>query len=353
MERKHGATKSNAKPNIVSGDTRTYETASLRFDPQSKSTNNNTPNTLNASPLQNVNQHLTPFDKTYHLGRLFAGLLLLIPVLTWAYWPTLVWMETQWRTEPDYSHGYLVLPLAALIAYSRRESFPGVRPQVSWMAVSLLVLALAMRFLGRLAYMDFLDGWSLVPWTAGVTWMLVGPAAYRWALPAIAFLLLLVPLPYQAESMLSWRLQGFATELSTGMLRIIGQPAVAEGHTIWIGDSQMLVEDACSGLRIFVGIGALAFFWASVIKRSWLDRIVVLAAALPLAILVNSLRVTTIALFASRYQGLALEKIHDWAGVAMIVVAAFLLWAVKAYWQRLYYPAQMLTARHTLNPESS
>ncbi len=294
---------------------------------------------------------LEPFSRQRHLGFLLLASVASVAFLIWAYWPTLAWMEQQWRNEPDYSHGYLVVPLAALIAYSRLDLFPGIRPRISWAGISLLLLAIAMRVVGRLGYMDFMDGWSLLPWVAGVTWMLLGPKALRWALPAIAFLILLVPLPYRAESLLSWKLQGVATEASTAVLRILGQPAVSEGHTIWLGQSQLMVEEACSGLRIFVGIGALAFFWASMVRRAWLDRFVILAAALPLAIVANVFRVTTMALFSKSFEGAALERIHDWMGFVMIAVAAFMLWAVKTYWENLYRPVEILTARRMFAPQ--
>lgn len=295
-----------------------------------------------------VSESLSEFSLRQYLPRLVLGCLVLLPALVWAYWPTLVWMEQQWRTEPDYSHGYLVLPLAALIAYNRRDIFPGLRPRISWIGMGLLLIAIAMRFGGRMAYMDFLDGWSLLPWAAGVMWMLAGPRAVRWALPAILFLFLLVPLPYQAESLLSWKLQGVATQASTALLRILGQPAVSEGHTIWLGESQLMVEEACSGLRIFVGVGALAFFWAAVARRSWIDSVVILAAALPLAILANVFRVTAMGFFSTWFDGPVLNQIHDWVGIAMIGVAAFMLWSVKVYWECLYRPLQIHTARHRL-----
>ena len=298
-------------------------------------------------------EKLASFSDSKDYLTIAIAALVLIPALLWAYWPTFVWMESLWRNEPDYSHGYLVLPLAGLIAYSRWDLFPGIRPSVSWFGVSLLLVAIAIRFAGRLGYMDFLDGWSLLPWTAGVTWMLLGPKAMRWALPPIAFLFLLVPLPFQAETLLSWKLQGVATQASTALLRVLGQPAVAEGHTIWLGETQLMVEDACSGLRIFVGIGALAFFWASVVRRSWLDRVVILASALPLAIVANVLRVTTVSLFSRRFEGVSLDKIHDWVGLAMIVVAAAMLWAVKTYWELLYRPVEVMDARASLSGVSA
>lgn len=296
---------------------------------------------------------LEPFSRQRHLGFLLLASVASVAFLIWAYWPTLAWMEQQWRNEPDYSHGYLVVPLAALIAYSRLDLFPGIRPRISWAGISLLLLAIAMRVVGRLGYMDFMDGWSLLPWVAGVTWMLLGPKALRWALPAIAFLILLVPLPYRAESLLSWKLQGVATEASTALLRVLGQPAVSEGHTIWLGQSQLMVEEACSGLRIFVGIGALAFFWASVVRRSWLDRIVILASSLPLAILANVIRVTVMALFSKHFEGAALDRIHDWMGFAMIALAALMLWAFKTYWEHLYRPVEIMTAGRLLAGRST
>jgi exosortase len=295
---------------------------------------------------------LQQFSAAEHLSFLVAAVLVLLPVLLWAYWPTLAWMELQWRNEPDYSHGYLVLPLALLIAYSRLDQFPGIRPRISWGGISLLLVAIAMRFAGRVGYMDFMDGWSLLPWTAGVAWMLLGPKALRWTLPSIAFLFLLVPLPYRAESLLSWKLQGLSTEAGTALLRILGQPAVSEGHTIWLGQSQLMVEDACSGLRIFVGMGALAFFWACMVRRAWLDRVVILAAALPLAILANVIRVTAMGLFSVYGGGVSMDRIHDWVGFAMIGLAAFMLWAVKTYWEYLYRPVEVFTARKILAPRA-
>jgi len=307
------------------------------------------PRAVRATREQEV---LEPISSSRNLGFLLVAAVASLALLIWAYWPTLTWMEQQWRTEPDYSHGYLVVPLAALIAYSRLDLFPGIRPRISWAGISLLLLAIAMRVVGRLGYMDFMDGWSLLPWVAGIVWMLLGPRALRWALPSIAFLFLLVPLPYRAESLLSWKLQGVATEASTALLRILGQPAVSEGHTIWLGPSQLMVEEACSGLRIFVGIGALAFFWACMVRRAWIDRFVILAAALPLAIVANVIRVTVMALFSKGFEGAALDRIHDWMGFAMIALAAFLLWAVKTYWEHLYRPVEILTAGRMLAARS-
>lgn len=275
-----------------------------------------------------------------------AGIGILLVAL-YAYWPTLVWIEDSWRHEPDYSHGYLVLPLALLLCWNRWDSFPGILPSVSWAGVSLIGLAVLMRFVSRLIYADFLDAWSILPLTAGAVWLLFGFAAMRWALPAIAFLFLMIPLPYQAESMMSWRLQGVATDFSTALLRVFGQPAVSEGRVIWINDIQLQVEQACSGLRIFIGVAALGFFWAAMVQRSWLDRVVILCSVVPLAIFVNALRIVSIGVFYRLFDDSTIshQTTHDVSGYLMIPVAFGLLWFVKFYWERLYRPMEQMTAR--------
>jgi exosortase len=163
-----------------------------------------------------------------------------------------------------------------------------------------------------------------------------------WALPAIAFLVLLVPLPFQVESMLSGSLQHTVTLISTACLRILGLPAIAEGNTIWVGEKQMLVEEACSGLRIFVGMAAFAFFWASMAQRAWIDKVIILAAALPMAIVANTIRVVMTCCFYYWFGDAWGHRLHDGAGILMIFVAGGLLWCVKSFWEHLYRPVEIV-----------
>lgn len=282
-------------------------------------------------------------------NRLLPAFVVFFAVLVYAYWPTLAWMVDAWQTEPDYSHGFIVLPLALMILYHRSDSFPGVTQGPRYAGLSLIVLAIAMRIASRAIYADFLDGWSILPLLAGTVWFLWGFQAMKWALPAIGFIIFMIPMPYQAESLLSWRLQGFATDLSTAMLRILGQPAVSEGHVVWIGSEKLLIEQACSGLRIFVGVGALAYFWAAIANRSWMDRLVILASAIPLAIIANSIRITVTGLLYGWFEDAdARNLIHDVTGFAMIPLAFGMLWLVKTFWENLYRPVNQLTAKDFL-----
>ena len=219
----------------------------------------------------------------------------------WSYWPTLTAMVGQWVHQPDYSHGFLVLPLSAFFLWTRRSQLNLAELQPSLYGAALLLVAAALRIAASYFYLGPLDGWTLPIWIAGIVWLVFGGRCLRWSLPAIAFLWFMVPIPFSAETMLSVPLQRVATKLSTETLVFLGQPAVAEGNIIWIGEHRLGIEEACSGLRILVGIYALAFAFVLFSNWQWWQKILALVAALPIAIIANVARVVVTGLLVSIY----------------------------------------------------
>jgi exosortase/archaeosortase family protein len=91
------------------------------------------------------------------------------------------------------------------------------------------------------------------------------------------------------------------------------------------------VADACSGLKIFVGIMALAVACVILVRRSWWERAILLASALPIALVANATRITITGLLYQYVSDEAAKAFtHNWVGYAMIVFAAglfaLLLW---------------------------
>jgi exosortase len=132
--------------------------------------------------------------------------------------------------------------------------------------------------------------------------------------------------------MLSRPLQGIATRASCFALQSLGLPALAEGNTILLGSSHFEVEEACSGLRIFMATIALAFVCVVIVRRSWWERALLMVSAIPIALAANSLRIVAT---ASLSQVLSSEAArwfaHDFSGWAMIPVAAAMFGLVCLY----------------------
>jgi exosortase len=265
-----------------------------------------------------------------------AGAILLAIAGAWAYWPTLRYLVSAWETQPDYSHGYLVPPLAVYLLWARRETFPGWSLGVYWPGFVLLLGSIILRLAASTLYLEQIDGWSMLAWIGGLVWMVGGWALFRWSLPSIAFLAFAIPLPYRVERWLSHPLQNVAARFSAWTLQILGQPALVEGNTIVLGGHQLEVAQACSGLRIFVGIFALAFAFVVISRRTWWENLIVLAAAVPVALVANVARIVVTGLL---YQLVSVEAAkqftHDLAGWMMIPFAAVLFVAVLWYLGRV------------------
>lgn len=276
---------------------------------------------------------------------LIAGACGVLLATVWAYWPTLVEIVGRWRDEPDYSHGFLVIPIAAFFLWSRRGQLKTIRLQPSLLGVGLLAIAAGIRIAASFYFLGPLDGWTIPIWIAGVVWLAFGWECLRWSLPAIVFLWFMIPIPFSAETMLSVPLQRVATKLSTEMLVMLGQPALSEGNTIWVGDNQLGIEEACSGLRILVGIYALAFAFVLFSKWSWWQKAIALVAALPIAIVANVIRiVVTALLYQFSTSGAARHFMHDFSGLFMIPLAAGMFWLLLIYLDRLFPEVEELSS---------
>jgi exosortase len=253
----------------------------------------------------------------------------------WSYWPTITEVVDSWNLNPDYSHGYLVVPVALLFLWVKRDRCPGLAPKLAWAGLLALAVCFAMRYAGARYYFGSVDGWSMLLWLTGTVWFLGGMPLLRWAFPSIGFLFFMIPLPYGWERMLSLPLQRIAANLSTWVLQCLGQPALAEGNTIWLNNHFLEVEQACSGLRIFVGILALAYAYLMFASRSWWERVFLLASVIPISLTANSARIVMTALLQQYVSGEAAKKFsHDFSGWVMIPFAAGLfglaLWYVRS-----------------------
>ena len=261
----------------------------------------------------------------------------MVVALIWSYWPTMTNVVNAWESQPDYSHGYLVIPIALFFLWSRREDLPWQSLQPSVWGLALLGLAALMRIAAGRYYMQPLDGWTMPIMVAGAVWLMFGTKFIAWSWPSIVFLYFMLPIPYSAERSLSVPLQTIAAQMSTAALVMLGEPAIAEGNVIQLDDNTLFVAEACSGMRIFIGVFALAFAFVLFSRWSWWQKAVLLVAALPLAVLANVMRIVATGLLYQWVSSEAGHKFsHDLAGYVMIPLAALLLWLFLIYLGRLF-----------------
>ncbi len=251
--------------------------------------------------------------------------LLVLILLTAAYWPVVGYLVKNWWIDPNYSHGFLVPLVTAWLLWSRRQRLAAAASGPSPWGLVVVALGLLLLILGRWGHELFVQRISLVPVLWGLVWTYWGWPVARGALFPFAYLFFMIPLPYLIYDSLAFPLRLVAASLAGKLLRLWGLPVLVEGNVINLPRNVLDVVDACSGIRSLVSLLAAAvimvYLW---LRRFWSRALVVLLVP-PVAVFTNSLRVVIAGILAERYGPAMLEgATHDLVGW-MVFLAAFAL----------------------------
>jgi exosortase len=244
-------------------------------------------------------------------------------LLFWVYWPSLTLLVHRWSQDPQYTHGYVVPLFAAAVLWLRRDQFPGpTRSSLGSVGLVWLLLAAVARLVGYLLAFEWLEIGSLLPATIGVVWLAYGRRTVLWAWPAFALMLFILPWPWQVDQLLTHPLRRLATVCSTFALQILGVPALSRGNVIVIGNMEVGVIEACSGLGMLMTFFALSTAVAFAIDRPRVDKALIFLSAVPIALLMNVIRIT-VTVFLFQYADAETARIvfHDVAGWVMMPMA--------------------------------
>ena len=252
----------------------------------------------------------------------------------WTYWETLVHVVRIWSTTPDYQHGFFVPIFAGFLLWYRQEMVDPWPARGTWWGIPFFaVFALVRWFNLFLNYERDID--SLLPFLIGVTLVLGGWRALRWAWPSILFLFFMVPLPDFVAVALGRILQRGATIMSVYILQTIGIPAIALGDTstviqLSLAENKLDVERACSGLKMMTLFFAICVGTSFVLRAPLWKKIFLIVSAAPIAIISNVLRLTVTGMLMEWVSKPVGMGFHDYAGWVMMIWAMLMIWGEMA-----------------------
>ncbi len=256
-----------------------------------------------------------------------APWLLLLLCVCWGLWPALTTMADRWAWDPRYSHGCLV-PLFSLgLIWSRRDKLAVAPLSPTGWGLLPIALGAALQTLGGYFHLNAIEGAALILYLLGIVLLLAGRRVLSLVLPAIAFLVFMIPLPWRIEVAMGQPLQRLATYLSVYALQTLGFAAFSEGYVIQLNEARIGVVDACSGLSMLMTFLALSTAAAMVVRRPLLDKVVLVLSSIPVALIANVGRIIlTGVLHEASGKQAADHFYHDLAGWLMIPFALFLYW---------------------------
>jgi exosortase len=205
------------------------------------------------------------------------------------FWQPMATLARDWWTDPEAGHGLLLGPLAIIFAW-RRGMAPGSRPQPV-LGLVLLSGAVLLRYVSGLAAELFTMRLSLLSAGMALVVFVGGVRQLRhWWLSA-TLLLLSVPLPAVVLSSLAFPLQLRASQLGALLLQWRHVPVAVAGNVIHLPGRSLFVTEACSGLRSLTALLSLGVLIGALFLRSTVARAVLVLASLPVAMLLNAIRI--------------------------------------------------------------
>ena len=246
-------------------------------------------------------------------------------VLVFCYAPVLRGMFDQWLHDEDMGHGFVVPLFILWIVWKERHRWQALTTHPSWWGFALLALAACMHFGSALGAGLFVGSVAFVLSVAGAVLCLAGFAFLRtWIFP---FLLTFFMLPKLAivYNQVTLPLQLLATRLAEVMLLAGGAAVTREGNIIDVGGHRIAVVEACSGIRYLLSLGFVAVVFAYLSDAKPWMRVALLAAAVPVAILANAMRVAV----SASVPVLDLGALHALAGWLFFVLCLAILAIVR------------------------
>ena len=264
------------------------------------------------------------------------------------YAPVLYYMVLHWQVSQDYSHGFLIFPLALYFAWERRRLLMRVPIEGSWWGLVPLVLGAASLAVGRLGTELMTLRSSFVLTLIGLVLLLLGRRVFRVLAFPLLFLFLMIPLPQSLVNVVAFPLQLVAADAAVRVLQALGIPALLEGNIIHLANAQLFVAEACSGLRSLMALITLGIVFAYFFRKSLVERVIIVLSAIPIAIVVNAFRVALTGILTHNYgQDAAEGVIHMTEGFFTFALAFVLLLGEAWLLQRLRPERRRAPARRS------
>lgn len=210
--------------------------------------------------------------------------------------PTVRWLTRSWWVHPYYSHGPLLVAVAAWFVWRRRTDLMG--PPAVGLGLLLVAAGTVAAAWAAAPGAYAVAAGGLVLAMLGVGALMGGRRAVVAALPAAGLLFLAIPLPWteRVAPLLAARVAAAAAATASGL----GVPVARAGAELTVADGAFTVGGPCSGLRSLLALVALGYIVAVHTPGSRIRRGALVAASVPAALAANWLRLTGLLVITDR-----------------------------------------------------
>lgn len=231
-----------------------------------------------------------------------------------------------WTQSDEYGHGLMVVGVLVVLLHRRWDSYRPYSPGSTWLIVLVGLISSAMVIAGDLSGITLLGYYGILLFSTAIILAIGGCSlAMKLSIPVLIGLLIL-PLPTPIGPLLTSKLQLISSSWGVWVIRLLGGSVYLQGNVIDVGGTQLLVAEACSGLRYLfplMSIGAVIGY--ALRSKLWI-RLTVFLATIPITLFLNSLRIAMTGLLVESGEGTHTEGLqHLFEGWVVFISAVLML----------------------------
>jgi exosortase B len=263
-------------------------------------------------------------DANTGLWLMFAGLaVMFLPTL----WDLIV--KTGLWLDDEHAHGPLILGISIWLLWKRWHSIPGLSgfkpaPIYAWLC---LLVAAALYVPGRALDIIYLEAGAFIWALAGIVLMAGGFKLLNAVKFPLFFMIFMIPLPNSLVGPVTEWLKQSVSTATVEVLGWAGLPVAQSGVVISIGQYQLMVADACSGMRTLFMLEAFGILYLNLVHHASLLRNITLPILIiPISFAANVIRVIVLALITN-YFGFdaGMGFLHGFAGIVLFLAGLMLM----------------------------
>ncbi len=242
------------------------------------------------------------------------------------YYPALQYLWSRWLSDAQYSLAFLVPIVSGYFVWKKWPEVIKLERSPSILGLVLIILGLVIHTAGTVLDISGPSAIAVYMTIFGFCLYFHGPALVKTLWFPLAYTFFALPIPGGILDLVGFPLQLWASGATAGILRAMGMEVYRSGVNLSVPGFDFQVAQACSGMSSLVALVGVTAVFAYVTKLPNVYKWILFALALPIALIANIIRITTIALVGYQWgPDAAMNIFHDWSSPILFMCAIGLM----------------------------
>ncbi|CAD5369194.1 putative exosortase EpsH [Rubrivivax sp. A210] len=228
-------------------------------------------------------------------------------------------------SSSEHGHGPIVLTVCLWLIHkrwgeARATLVADAAPALAW---PVLLAAALLYVVGSTLDVVYAEVGSVIPMIIGLLLLTDGKQAVKALAFPLCFMVFMVPLPGFIVDPVGQAMKLLVSTVTETLLHAAGYPISRTGVILQIGQYQLLVADACAGMRTLFMLEALGILYLNLVRHnSWFRNVTLALLIVPISFAANIIRVIVLSLITYHLGDEAGQGfLHGFAGMVLFMSA--------------------------------